>query len=131
MATCEASFNEKFNCWSCLNQYKGKNEKQRDILIDRLKRKKGCTRDAPRPWRVENIRFNKCIGNYTSKQVRYLLDSFLLFEKGVMPFEGALMEQPAKIIEVFNMIQSVRDEKERLRQDALEREARLQNRKMR
>lgn len=48
-----------------------------------------------------------------------------------MPFEGALMEQPAKIIEVFNMIQSVRDEKERLRQDALEREARLQNRKMR
>jgi len=56
--------------------------------------------------RVETaLKFNGCVGNYTSYSVNYFIDLFHKFESGVLPFKGTFGQQPAKIIEVFQVIE--------------------------
>jgi hypothetical protein len=93
--------------------------------------KKGCEVSGIRNYQIENIRFNRCPGNYTNTQVRYLIDWFLMYEKGVMPFGGTLSDQPGKLIEIFELIQSIRDEKEIQREREVEKEAARKNSKSR
>lgn len=70
---------------------------------DRKRKSKGCFDDTTKTYQVENVKFYTCIGNLV-KPIDYLLESFIQYEKGIMPFSGGLLEQPSKIIEVFNII---------------------------
>jgi hypothetical protein len=57
-----------------------------------------------------SIRFKTCIGNFVKPQVRTYLDAHFRFEQGIMPYAGGLMDQPAKVIDIFDAIGSVKAE---------------------
>jgi hypothetical protein len=105
-ATLESRFQpKKFDCSTCLTQY-GKTQK----MIDKTSRKrksKGCTDYTSRTYRIDNIIFSTCIGNYV-KEAGYFIEAFSLYEKGMLPFKGNVGDQPNKIIEVFNLISHAR-----------------------
>jgi hypothetical protein len=71
---------------------------------------KGCFDYTTKQYRLENITYNTCIGNY-SVNLDYFFDAFALYEKGIMPFDGPLGNQPSKIISIFNIIEVRRNEK--------------------
>jgi hypothetical protein len=73
----------------------------------RKRNSKGCTDYNTRVYRIDNILFNTCIGNYV-KEAGYFIEAFSLYEKGMLPFEGNIGDQPNKIIEVFNLISHAR-----------------------
>ena len=81
-------------------------------LKDKTKRKrqsKGCYDYETKSYKLGNIRYNNCIGNHVVP-IDYLMDAFLLYEKGQLPYAGTLSEQPNKIIEVFEVVHRRRAE---------------------
>lgn len=99
---------KKFNCHNCIYQY-GTSKRLTD-KTERTRKLKGCFDYTTKSYRLENIKYDTCIGNYVTN-LDYLFDAFGLYEKGIMPFDGPLSNQPSKIISIFNIIEVRRNEK--------------------
>lgn len=95
-------FDSRWNCFNCANQRN----------FEQLKKVKGCISTPKANYTVEGFKLNKCLGNFTSREVYGYFELNKLFEKGIMPFEGAVSEQPAKLIDLFNMIEQLKNEKQ-------------------
>jgi hypothetical protein len=109
LASIEAKLEpKKFNCFSCITQYG--NSKRLLDKSTRARTSKGCFDYTTKQYLLENIKYNTCIGNFVTN-IDYLLDAFVQYEKGIMPFEGSLGNQPSKIISIFNIIEVRRNEK--------------------
>ncbi len=69
-------------------------------------------------YQLENIKYYTCIGNFYDKSVSSLYEMYTLYTKGVLPYKGALTDQPAKVIEIFQVIDGLRTDKiERLKKE--------------
>lgn len=94
---------KKYNCRLCAAKYKPDKK--------HIKRKpKGCYDYSTRVYRLENILYKTCLGNY-NKSIGFYTEALSMYEKGMLPFKGTLSEQPNKIIEIFNIIEQRREEK--------------------
>jgi len=98
--------NDKFKCSKC----------NADKLSESLKNVKHCSKISSNPLfyirdQHSSISFNNCIGNYYDHGFSDLLDMHSLYQLGVMPFKGSPMDQPAKLIEVFDVISSMKSDK--------------------
>lgn len=124
VSTIEAILDKKFNCFSCQNMY-SKNqdyEKKRETYkahTNKRRAKQNCFSLNDRcVYQLENIKYYTCVGNFYDKSVCDLYEMYTLYDKGVLPYNGALVDQPAKIIEVFQLIGGLRAEKiERLKKE--------------
>lgn len=65
---------------------------------------KGCYDYSTKVYRIENILYKSCIGNYNIS-IGFFMEAFGLYEKGMLPFKGTIATQPNKIIEVFSIIE--------------------------
>lgn len=107
LATVEASFVNAFNCNKCIASLKRRNA---DLLHAKQKAK-GCfdleTKSfiIGNPFKEDPVTFKSCVGNFTALSVNYWSDLYFNFEKGEMPFNGKLGEQPAKVIELFRVLE--------------------------
>ena len=99
---------KKFHCYTCITQY-GKTPKMVG-KSDRNRRSKGCYDFSTKSYRIENIKYNTCVGNFV-KPIEFLLEAFSLYEKGVLTFNGKVGDQPAKLMECFNIFEQRRYEK--------------------
>lgn len=92
-ASLEALYSPQWNCFSCINKY---SENQRLT--------KGC-KSAKEPYIIEDIYFQKCIGNFAKDSYKLIIRMYEDYkEHGLLPFDGASMEQPAKIMEIFMIL---------------------------
>lgn len=98
-------FEDNFNCSKCLSQYKARPDREKHL--DLLKRRKGCQSPGSVKPIVENIKFNICIGNFYSQVAAQYIDLYYNYQRGVMPYDGTLMDQPSKVIDVFNIIDAL------------------------
>lgn len=99
---------KKFHCGSCITQY-GSSERLMK-KTERKRKSKGCFDLTSKKYRIDNIRYNTCIGNF-AVPIDFFIEAFSLYEKGVLPFKGNISEQPSKIMEVFQLIEVRRAEK--------------------
>lgn len=102
-------FEDNFNCSKCLNTYVKrpdylKNKEAYDKNLETLKLKKGCQGLGVTTYKVENLKYSICIGNFYSHSVINYVDLYYNYQRGVLPYEGSLLDQPSKIIDVFNLI---------------------------
>lgn len=84
-----------------------------DRLVKKTEKKrmsKGCFDLTSKSYRIDNIRYNTCIGSF-AVPIDFFIEAFSLYEKGVLPFKGSIGEQPSKIMEVFQLIEVRRSEK--------------------
>lgn len=102
-STIEIIYNVSLQCSKCVVKT---DEKYRES-------RKGCTGKMPfkRPL-VDGIFYTKCAGNFYHQGFAQLLDTHRLFRKGVLANQGGIMDQPAKYLEVMNLIESFVVEKE-------------------
>lgn len=110
-------FEDNFNCNKCLKTYSDrpdylKNKSSYDKSLELLQSKKGCVKPGPSKYKIENIKFNVCVGNFYSQSASMFIDFYYNYQRGVMPYDGSLMDQPSKIIEVFNIIDGLIKAKE-------------------
>ena len=93
-----------FNCYHCKTKNKNKETTQKERTI------KGCF-DATVKYTLENISYSYCLGNYCFPSAGEALLLFIEFEKGLLPDAGGLLDQSAKIMQVFDVIRARREEK--------------------
>jgi hypothetical protein len=58
------------------------------------------------------ISFSRPLKYFKSDILGYSLTLFENYERGILPFPGSTSEQPAQIMEVFGLIQSLRNERQ-------------------
>jgi hypothetical protein len=106
-STLTAAHNQRFNCNHCLNdKYPGRPE-----MLEREQTILGCKAAYQKPIHtVGNIKYKKCIGNFTDDSCYNWIEGFEFYEKGVMMFPGCFGEQPAKIIEMMRIIGNFKTE---------------------
>jgi hypothetical protein len=56
----------------------------------------------------EYLRYYKCPGSFRSSAAMELLHLHRLFELGQLPYEGGILEQPAKFIEAMRLIDGLK-----------------------
>lgn len=107
----EVQYSETFNCYKCQeNPFK---RADHDKHLENLKKVKSCYEpNAKKKYQYENIKYYLCPGNYTSRAVLSCIDLYLNYEKGLLPYKGSLLEQPYKIIQIFQVIEAFRREKD-------------------
>lgn len=101
-STLIALHNTRFLCSQCLTGNKG-NPK----LLEKERRIKGCWHTYGEPVHmIDGIKYSTCPGNYYDENCANLIEASEIFDKGVMLYPGAYMEQPAKAIETLRIIRT-------------------------
>lgn len=94
---------QNFNCLNCKKIY---SESVRDT-------RKACFTKRPREFVDYNgkVKYFVCPSNFFNPAYSQIIDMFRHFQRGVLPFNGGLLDQPAKIIEIFNLIENLDSER--------------------
>lgn len=122
VATWYYNIEDRFQCDSVKSKYKGKRGEVEKI--ESIERRNGCKNNNTFSgyvekasgnilFQVDNVIFYNCFCNYVDPISNSILYLFSQYEKGHLPYEGAVSEQPAKIIEAFNVLESLKLEKQK------------------
>ena len=95
----------EFNCSHCLSKFD--RHQHSDRMVQANRDRKGCFghSDIVR-YSIDDLRFGTCPANAFNPYVLHLMELNQRYRQGVMPFEGPLTSQPAKILEAFGVIES-------------------------
>lgn len=122
--------NENFNCDMCLSRFCHRSDAE--AMDKKWRTAKGCFDVSEKPKhslidksRGITIDYLTCPGNLSSPSDGHLFSMLDVFEKGTMPFPGCYSDQPAKVVEAFNVIVNLREQHNK---DMEEREKKAQNR---
>lgn len=81
----------------------------KEIAEKTVKGEHGCDIMSPDPiYQIDNIQFHTCPCNYRHPQMDFIMQATDAYDKGILPFEGSLIDQPSYIIEAINVIQSLK-----------------------
>lgn len=128
VSSVEAYTEKMFNCYSCLHQYDHHPNKDR-MLADR-QRLQACKEPRPNPkFQIEQVKYFKCPGNFYEPSMAYLMEGYEKYKQGVMPYPGSFYDQPAKIIEIYKLIDALLVDKRRKAQDEANRKAKRSRRR--
>ena len=61
---------------------------------------------------IDGIRYHSCVCGYREYDIGILLDIHSRVEKGILPFDGCYMDQPAQIMEIVDRISALKLDKE-------------------
>lgn len=86
-------------------------------------KRKGCAVEAPRvigalgqgDRHAPTYELTRCPANFWDGYSQEIISMYRLFERGVLPFTGGVMDQPAKLIQVMAIIEGL-DLKEKAEQ---------------
>jgi hypothetical protein len=103
-ATLGAIDNAEFQCSKCLKKYDGRSDAAE--ILRKSRDNKGCfsVRDIDL-HRVDDVAFSTCVGNVASPGFNFVIELYSKYAKGILPFDGALADQPNKLIEAFAVIE--------------------------
>lgn len=91
----------------CLKDYKKVKPVQRVVMLRKKQFGKGCFDIGIQSFKLGNLDFKVCPGNYHDSYVNYIWQLFTQYENNLLPYEGTLGSQPAKVIEIFDIIQGL------------------------
>lgn len=99
----EVIYNSSLQCSKCVTRC---DEKYREV-------RKGCTgKSAFKRPLTDGVYLTKCMGNFYNQSYGQLLDVHRQFRKGILANTGGLLDQPAKYLDVMNLVESFICEKE-------------------
>lgn len=125
-STLYALDDRRFLCSECLSQYAGRADYE--SMNMRLRESKACTEIRKQALHSldDEILYRTCVGNFFKSECVSYLEMFQAYERGVLPFEGVLLDQPNKIMEIFRVIENYKHDKIAKEQKAFERDRKRQ-----
>lgn len=109
--------NKSFQCEKIYELYKKRRDCELVTKIEQTKR--GCGKFLDRvKVEIDNMGYKSCLCHQSFKHPLFSVYLSLSdkFEKGVMPFSGGMLDQPAQIIEVLSFISKLKQELEQEQQ---------------
>ena len=72
-----------------------------------LKIDRGCEKDSliPDRWRMDGVSFQRCPKKQVSLETYEYIRAYNKYQKGFLPNSGGWLEQPAKLNDVFDIIE--------------------------
>lgn len=113
--------NREYQCAQCLHKHRGRPDEE--AMLAASQESKACRTIRPTPFLNDakrEIFFSTCPGNFFFPEVIHWIDAYRRFEAGHLPFEGGYMDQPAKLIELFQVIGAHFEEKRAAERKKLE-----------
>ena len=105
----------KYRCSDCIRKYKGD-----EVKSDKLKEQNACNYLTEKPRHKytaghnnkgnPGVNYFTCVGNYYFPEWSGLISYFQTYSKGILPFEGGMYDQPAKFVELMNLIDNLINE---------------------
>lgn len=77
-----------------------------------------------------NVKLSGDLSRYHYPYMEFIITAYHQFEVGTLPFEGCLADQPAQIIEIFNVLEQLKFEAQKRAHVEAEREAKRKQRKV-
>lgn len=113
----ENLLNEDFQCDSketaLMDRYFDDPQADRKIAHALLahKERSGCNKFLDTPINhLDKFSFNSCLCNFKNPLIHYFITITDNYERGVLPHNGSLSEQSARLIDVILLISSIRQE---------------------
>lgn len=105
--------NENFQC----KKHEGllKRRADADIAIKAVRQKKGCgVIKSISLIEIDHIAYHSCLchESFQHPLMGYFLTTQAAYEKGMLPFDGGLMDQPAQIMDIISLISQLQSERE-------------------
>ena len=111
-----AIYNSQFQCEKCLSKYAHRTDAT--TMTEKIRKTKGCYDHYSTPihtvQQAVTLKYKTCIGNFYSYPVVSWAGAHAQYEKGIMPFKGGYMEQPAKAIDILNIISELKNQQKEL-----------------
>lgn len=105
----------EFNCSTCKVKYRGYAERQ-----TKHQSRKGCFEAMGKPVMEylpkhtmkgqSKILYYKCPSLFYDRGVAELIEFHHQWEKGIMPYNGGFMNQPAKFVELMDLVNNLKEE---------------------
>jgi hypothetical protein len=77
------------------------------MMLHKKRLSKGCFDTKTKQYIIGNIVFKTCLGNYQNSIVNHYWMLYTHYQNNLLPYNGSYGDQPAKVIEVFNIIQGL------------------------
>lgn len=101
-----------YRCLDCKKKHKDKFPKQQQAMACNY-----FASDTRHKYRADHnnkgnptIKYTKCVGNYYFGMWSNYINFYPKYESGIMAFSGGLMEQPAKFVEVMDLVHNLIEE---------------------
>lgn len=78
-------------------------------------------------YEIDGIRYHKCLCGYKNSSISFYLDLEEKFNKGILPFKGSYLDQPARVVEIMNRISQLKFDKQQRDRKEWEREQKKNN----
>lgn len=99
LANYEILSDKKWQCSSCMKK-----------CLPDFRKVKGChggRRYTLKDGEREAFVVDKCVGNFWSAGASFWFDQYRHFKAGMLPFPGTVLQQPAKVMEIFAVIEGL------------------------
>jgi len=113
-----------YNCGVCQKKYPGQPEKLKAML-----NQKACAEIKANPalrykgnhgmLGAPDIVYYKCPANFQDNGARKYMMLYENYEKGLMPYYGGVLEQPAKFVELMELVHNLKNEYQTTRDEQL------------
>jgi hypothetical protein len=101
--------NPEYQCWACKNKYISRADYAE--ITEKSRRLKGCFDSAVIRHTIGDYRYKTCPGNLFSESALFWIDSYERYCSGILPFGGAWVDQPAKLVDIFRCISAHKHDK--------------------
>ncbi len=109
--------NREYQCTFCLKKYRGREDYEKITQANRTR--KGCFGIIPNTLhKFEDLEYSTCVGNFVSESALFWVEAEARYNQGVMPYPGSLVEQPAKVLDIFSCIAAHKQDKLEKQQQA-------------
>lgn len=104
-ATLQATRDKRFRCGECLSQFQGRPDEE--DMLGRIRSVKACFGVVDRSvFSIDDCEFHTCPGNFFDRGGLFLIELWRAYKNhGTLPFEGCYIDQPAKVMEAFSVIE--------------------------
>ena len=96
---------KNFNCRECKKQFSASVRDSRKACFTSRKKEYINYNDS--------IKYFTCPSNHFNQAYASIIEMNRLFHDGTLPFEGGLLDQPSKIIEMFRIVDSLDAERQK------------------
>jgi hypothetical protein len=105
--------NEDFQCSRVESMYEKRSDAEVQIKIRRIQKGCGVISNSPK-IEIGRIAYHSCLchQNFQHPLIGHLMSLSANYEKGNLPFSGAVMDQPAQIMEIIELIEHLKMERE-------------------
>ena len=101
---------DKFKCEQKIQEYAKRSTYEKAKMLVQTANGCGVIHEDVK-YEIDSIGYRSCLCSYLHPSFNTFLFLFKNYEKGILPFKGALGEQPAYIIDVFSMLENLKNDK--------------------